>query len=146
MFFLMCYGFVNLACALQTLLKTPNWRPRFKYYHWSVLITLSLIHVLFLSLFLFLILRYIVSFTPFVINLRNTHILSHILSHTHYLYLCLSFILSPEQTHTLTLFIYLSIPVYTISYGFHLRMDLFIPSLHISLSFTLTFSHSQYTK
>ncbi|XP_033125361.1 solute carrier family 12 member 4-like isoform X1 [Anneissia japonica] len=34
MFFLMCYMFVNLACALQTLLKTPNWRPRFKYYHW----------------------------------------------------------------------------------------------------------------
>lgn len=36
MFFLMCYGFVNLACALQTLLKTPNWRPRFKYYHWAL--------------------------------------------------------------------------------------------------------------
>ncbi|KAG8036577.1 hypothetical protein G9C98_003899 [Cotesia typhae] len=36
MFFLMCYGFVNLACALQTLLKTPNWRPRFKFYHWSL--------------------------------------------------------------------------------------------------------------
>merc|ERR1712045_213008 len=36
MFFLMCYGFVNLACALQTLLKTPNWRPGFKYYHWSL--------------------------------------------------------------------------------------------------------------
>ncbi|GBP79126.1 Solute carrier family 12 member 6 [Eumeta japonica] len=36
MFFLMCYGFVNLACVLQTLLKTPNWRPRFKYYHWSL--------------------------------------------------------------------------------------------------------------
>ncbi|XP_077976194.1 solute carrier family 12 member 4-like isoform X2 [Styela clava] len=34
MFFLMCYMFVNLACALQTLLKTPSWRPRFKYYHW----------------------------------------------------------------------------------------------------------------
>lgn len=34
MFFLMCYGFVNLACAVQTLLKTPNWRPRFRYYHW----------------------------------------------------------------------------------------------------------------
>lgn len=33
-FFLMCYLFVNLACALQTLLRTPNWRPRFKYYHW----------------------------------------------------------------------------------------------------------------
>ncbi|KAI1243006.1 Solute carrier family 12 member 7, partial [Lamprotornis superbus] len=30
MFFLMCYMFVNLACAVQTLLRTPNWRPRFK--------------------------------------------------------------------------------------------------------------------
>lgn len=36
MFFLMCYGFVNLACAVQTLLRTPNWRPRFKFYHWWV--------------------------------------------------------------------------------------------------------------
>lgn len=35
-FFLMCYGFVNLACALQTILKTPNWRPRFRFYHWTV--------------------------------------------------------------------------------------------------------------
>nr|CAH7740215.1 unnamed protein product [Callosobruchus chinensis] len=39
MFFLMCYGFVNLACALQTLLRTPNWRPRFKYYHWCLSFT-----------------------------------------------------------------------------------------------------------
>ncbi|XP_026990733.1 solute carrier family 12 member 6-like isoform X1 [Tachysurus fulvidraco] len=36
MFFLMCYLFVNLACALQTLLRTPNWRPRFSYYHWML--------------------------------------------------------------------------------------------------------------
>uniref|UniRef100_A0A8C3TKI3 Solute carrier family 12 member 7 n=1 Tax=Chelydra serpentina TaxID=8475 RepID=A0A8C3TKI3_CHESE len=36
MFFLMCYMFVNLACAVQTLLCTPNWRPRFKYYHWAL--------------------------------------------------------------------------------------------------------------
>lgn len=36
MFFLMCYMFVNLACALQTLLSAPNWRPRFRYYHWSL--------------------------------------------------------------------------------------------------------------
>nr|XP_020442524.1 solute carrier family 12 member 6 isoform X2 [Monopterus albus] len=36
MFFLMCYLFVNLACGLQTLLRTPNWRPRFSYYHWSL--------------------------------------------------------------------------------------------------------------
>uniref|UniRef100_A0AAY4AS63 Solute carrier family 12 member 7a n=1 Tax=Denticeps clupeoides TaxID=299321 RepID=A0AAY4AS63_9TELE len=37
MFFLMCYLFVNLACAVQTLLRTPNWRPRFKFYHCSML-------------------------------------------------------------------------------------------------------------
>ncbi|XP_067930214.1 solute carrier family 12 member 4-like isoform X2 [Watersipora subatra] len=36
MFFLMCYGFVNLACALQTLLKSPSWRPRFRFYHWTL--------------------------------------------------------------------------------------------------------------
>ncbi|CAF0972172.1 unnamed protein product [Adineta ricciae] len=36
MFFLLCYGFVNLACALQTVLKAPSWRPRFRYYHWSL--------------------------------------------------------------------------------------------------------------
>ncbi|XP_053558220.1 solute carrier family 12 member 6 isoform X2 [Bombina bombina] len=36
MFFLMCYLFVNLACGLQTLLRSPNWRPRFHYYHWTL--------------------------------------------------------------------------------------------------------------
>uniref|UniRef100_A0A5S6QB19 Amino acid permease/ SLC12A domain-containing protein n=1 Tax=Trichuris muris TaxID=70415 RepID=A0A5S6QB19_TRIMR len=38
-FFLMCYFFINVVCTLQTLLKAPNWRPRFRFYHW----TLSLI-------------------------------------------------------------------------------------------------------
>ena len=33
-FFLICYMFVNFACVLQSLLKAPNWRPRFKFYHW----------------------------------------------------------------------------------------------------------------
>ncbi|RNA10301.1 solute carrier family 12 member 6 isoform X2 [Brachionus plicatilis] len=51
MFFLICYGFVNMACALQTLLKTPNWRPRYKYYHWSLSV---------LGLFLCLIMMFIV--------------------------------------------------------------------------------------
>ncbi|XP_070568851.1 solute carrier family 12 member 4-like isoform X1 [Ptychodera flava] len=36
MFFLMCYGFVNFVCVLQTVLRAPNWRPRFKYYHWTL--------------------------------------------------------------------------------------------------------------
>ncbi|KAF7637866.1 hypothetical protein Mgra_00002569 [Meloidogyne graminicola] len=35
-FFLMCYAFVNLICALHSLMGAPNWRPRFKYYHWSL--------------------------------------------------------------------------------------------------------------
>lgn len=33
-FFLMCYAVVNLICVLHSLLGAPNWRPRFKYYHW----------------------------------------------------------------------------------------------------------------
>ena len=35
MFFLVCYACVNLACTLQSVLRAPNWRPRFTLYHWS---------------------------------------------------------------------------------------------------------------
>uniref|UniRef100_A0A8L8K8D3 Solute carrier family 12 member 6 n=1 Tax=Heligmosomoides polygyrus TaxID=6339 RepID=A0A8L8K8D3_HELPZ len=35
-FFLMCYLGVNAACALQSLLKSPGWRPSFRYFHWSL--------------------------------------------------------------------------------------------------------------
>ncbi|CAL2032658.1 unnamed protein product [Caenorhabditis brenneri] len=35
-FFLMCYAFVNLIAVLHSILKSPNWRPRFKYFHWSL--------------------------------------------------------------------------------------------------------------
>lgn len=35
-FFLMCYLSVNAACALQSLLRSPGWRPSFRYYHWSL--------------------------------------------------------------------------------------------------------------
>ncbi|CAJ0601996.1 unnamed protein product [Cylicocyclus nassatus] len=35
-FFLMCYLGVNTACALQSLLKSPGWRPSFKYFHWTL--------------------------------------------------------------------------------------------------------------
>ena len=52
MFFLMFYGFINMACALQTLLRAPSWRPRYKFYHW----TLSL-----LGLFLCLLIMFIVN-------------------------------------------------------------------------------------
>uniref|UniRef100_A0A915LXG2 Uncharacterized protein n=1 Tax=Meloidogyne javanica TaxID=6303 RepID=A0A915LXG2_MELJA len=32
-FFLMCYAFVNIICALHSILGAPNWRPRYVYYH-----------------------------------------------------------------------------------------------------------------
>ncbi len=51
MFFLMCYGFINTACALQTLLKAPSWRPRYKYYHW----TLSLLGLALCLLIMFIV-------------------------------------------------------------------------------------------
>uniref|UniRef100_A0A914KMK1 Uncharacterized protein n=3 Tax=Meloidogyne incognita group TaxID=654580 RepID=A0A914KMK1_MELIC len=35
-FFLMCYAFVNIICALHSILGAPNWRPRYVYYHWSL--------------------------------------------------------------------------------------------------------------
>ena len=36
MFFLQLYAYVNLACAVMTLIGAPGWRPRFKLYHWSL--------------------------------------------------------------------------------------------------------------
>ena len=55
MFFLLCYGFVNLATTVQSLLKSPNWRPRFKYYHWTLsLVGLGLcVTIMFLSSWIF---------------------------------------------------------------------------------------------
>ena len=50
MFFLMCYMFLNLACTVQSILRTPSWRPRFKYYHWSI----SLIGIFLCLLVMFL--------------------------------------------------------------------------------------------
>ena len=33
MFFLLCYTAVNASVLIQDWLRTPNWRPRFRYYH-----------------------------------------------------------------------------------------------------------------
>uniref|UniRef100_A0A915Q144 Solute carrier family 12 member 6 n=1 Tax=Setaria digitata TaxID=48799 RepID=A0A915Q144_9BILA len=48
-FFLMCYAFINLACFLHSILGAPNWRPRFKCYHWtlSLLGTLLCLFIMF---------------------------------------------------------------------------------------------------
>jgi hypothetical protein len=32
-FYLLCYGGVNFACFLLDWLGSPNWRPKWKYYH-----------------------------------------------------------------------------------------------------------------
>lgn len=36
MLYLICYLFVNLSTALLSLLRYPNWRPTWRYYHWSL--------------------------------------------------------------------------------------------------------------
>ncbi|VDP07635.1 unnamed protein product [Soboliphyme baturini] len=50
-FFLMCYLSVNAACFLQGFLKAPNWRPRFRFYHWlfSLFGALLCVAVMFMS-------------------------------------------------------------------------------------------------
>uniref|UniRef100_A0A8C1SYV9 Solute carrier family 12 member 5a n=1 Tax=Cyprinus carpio TaxID=7962 RepID=A0A8C1SYV9_CYPCA len=80
MFFLMCYMFVNLACAVQTLLRTPNWRPRFKFYHW----TLS-----FLGMSLCLSLMFICSWYYAIVAMGITYI---------YLYIYLCWILKVQYS------------------------------------------------
>ena len=62
MFFLLCYGGVNLSCFLLDLLDAPSWRPRWKFHHWSLsllgaslcigMLTCLLVHCLFRFLFL----------------------------------------------------------------------------------------------
>mmetsp|Transcript_69726 Transcript_69726/g.220759 ORF Transcript_69726/g.220759 Transcript_69726/m.220759 type:complete len:1075 (+) Transcript_69726:77-3301(+) len=36
MFFLMCYFGVNFSCFLLDIMDSPNWRPRWKFYHWTL--------------------------------------------------------------------------------------------------------------
>ena len=36
MFFLICYSAINTSCAINSILKPPNWRPRFRFYHWTL--------------------------------------------------------------------------------------------------------------
>jgi len=36
MCFLLCYSSMNLNCFVLDWLQDPSWRPRWKYYHWSV--------------------------------------------------------------------------------------------------------------
>jgi amino acid transporter len=36
MFFLMCYTCVNFSVTFLHAVHDPNWRPRFRYYHWSI--------------------------------------------------------------------------------------------------------------
>ncbi len=72
-FFLMCYLFVNLACALQTLLRTPNWRPRFKYYyHWWETEQICCIAVVFVFCFFLLFILYFLHFFHSPVNSGNS--------------------------------------------------------------------------
>uniref|UniRef100_A0A5S6QV31 Solute carrier family 12 member 6 n=1 Tax=Trichuris muris TaxID=70415 RepID=A0A5S6QV31_TRIMR len=59
-FFLMCYMSVNAACALQSILKAPSWRPRFRFYHWTLSMfgAASCVAVMFMSHWLFAIVAF----------------------------------------------------------------------------------------
>lgn len=74
MFFLLCYAGVNASCTLLDLMHAPNWRPRWRYYHWSLSLTglvlcfiiMGLISLLFtaIALILVLVLYYSVASRP----------------------------------------------------------------------------------
>ncbi|CAJ1371617.1 unnamed protein product [Effrenium voratum] len=36
MFFLMCYTCVNMSCTILHFVSDPNWRPTFRFHHWSI--------------------------------------------------------------------------------------------------------------
>lgn len=57
MFFLNLYAYINLACAVSTLIGAPGWRPRYRGYHWTI------------SLFGFF-LAYFIMFQPFLLTYR----------------------------------------------------------------------------
>ncbi|GER26049.1 cation chloride cotransporter, partial [Striga asiatica] len=50
MFYLLCYGGVNLSCFLLDLLDAPSWRPRWKFHHWSISLVGALICIVIMFL------------------------------------------------------------------------------------------------
>ncbi|EPS64392.1 hypothetical protein M569_10388, partial [Genlisea aurea] len=50
MFYLLCYGGVNLSCFLLDLLDAPSWRPRWRFHHWSLSLVGALICVVIMFL------------------------------------------------------------------------------------------------
>lgn len=72
MFFLLCYGGVNLSCFLLDLLDAPSWRPRWKFHHWS----LSLIGAM-----LCIVIMFLISWTFTIVSLALASLL--------YYYVCL---------------------------------------------------------
>ena len=43
MFFLLFYGFINVASCLLSLLDNPSWRPQWPFFHWSTAMVGSLL-------------------------------------------------------------------------------------------------------
>ncbi|CAA0825404.1 Cation-chloride cotransporter 1 [Striga hermonthica] len=50
MFYLLCYGGVNLSSFLLDLLDAPSWRPRWKFHHWSISLVGALICIVIMFL------------------------------------------------------------------------------------------------
>ncbi|KAK3267202.1 Protein ccc1 [Cymbomonas tetramitiformis] len=71
MFFLLCYMGVNLSCLMLSLINAPSWRPRWRYYHW----TLSL-----LGLLLCLTIMFLISWIFSIIALSLAFLMYHYVS------------------------------------------------------------------
>lgn len=50
MLYLICYAFVNFSTALLSLLNYPNWRPSWRWYHWSSSLLGTILCVVFMFL------------------------------------------------------------------------------------------------
>ena len=73
MCFLLCYACMNLNSFLLDILKDPNWRPRFKYFHWStgLLGFLLCTTVMFIIQWLYALIAWVVVIMLLVVILRT---------------------------------------------------------------------------
>ncbi|RKO99271.1 hypothetical protein CXG81DRAFT_20617 [Caulochytrium protostelioides] len=70
LFYLFCYGSINLSTTVLGFLKEPSWRPSWRYYHWVV----SLFGVVVCVTFMFLISWYISLIAIVIIGLMFKYI------------------------------------------------------------------------
>lgn len=77
MLYLICYLFVNLSTTLLGFLKEPNWRPTWRFYHWSVSFigaTICLVYMFLLNWYVALIALFVMLCLYFYIEYRGAKV------------------------------------------------------------------------